>query len=616
MKVKLTIHILILVTAILTILTTINYYQSKQILLLEVMNQAETITANSKSSIEEFLRYIKDISYNISRDYLVEKFLEDYDANIKEKLEEKFLEIYSKLPVIQALRITDLQGQVKVFVREGEVLSKVNNYKEISLYEKDFFKEAVADNLSEIILSNFERGKLPETVNFCPAMVRAVVPITFNNNKAGYLIVNFWGLKIGQFVSRFKKDTGVAFLVEVNNMNKERNGIFLFHRDKSYEFANQYNTSYYFQNIYGKEMFDKLKDDFGIFKINEDIFAFASVYPYKDKARKWVICNTLYSNYYLSVLEVLKKNLLSIFIISVFLSLFVSIFFTESFFKPLNEIKLALNAYGKGDFSYKVDEAKMDNELKEIMKNIYEMVSALQKYILEIEERQKKIELLNRLSSIGLLSAGISHELNTPLNSIILLCDILIEESKNDKVNMNDITDIKNEAKRCVSIIRNLKLLDPQNKVHVNDVVNIREVIESNILYFKNIFNNLVIESSLVDCNILGNSVLLSQVVFNILLNAIEACDSECRISIKVFEKDNKVCIIIRDKGRGMDEETINNIFVPFYTTKNSQKSMGLGLSLVHKIVSDHNGKIEVKSKKGEWTEFVLRFDKYESFGN
>ncbi|UOD34935.1 sensor histidine kinase [Deferribacteraceae bacterium V6Fe1] len=616
MKVKLTIHILILVTVILTVLTTINYYQSKQILLLEVMGQAEAMTANSKSSIEEFLRYIKDISYNISRDYLVEKFLEDYDVNIKEKLEEKFLEIYSKLPIIQALRITDLQGHIKVFVREGEVLSRDKKYTEISLSEKDFFKEAVTSNSSEIILSNFERGKLPETTNFCPAMVRAVVPIMSNNKKIGYLIINFWGLKIGQFVSRFKKETGVAFLVEVNYMDKERNGIFLFHRDKSYEFANQYNTNYYFQNIYGKELFDKIKEDFGIYKINEDIFAFASVYPYKDKTRKWVICNTLYSNYYLSVLEVLKKNLLSIFIVSVFLSLFVSIFFTARFFKPLNEIKLALNAYGKGDFSYKVDETKMDKELNEIVINIYEMVKALQKYILEIEERQKRIELLNRLSSIGLLSAGISHELNTPLNSIILLCDIVIEESKNNEVNINDIVDIKNEAKKCVSIIKNLKLLDPQNKVQANDVVNIKEVIESNILYFKNIFNELVIESNLVDCNILGNRVLLNQVIFNILLNAIEASDVNCRITIEVFEKNGEVWIVIRDNGRGMDEETINNIFVPFYTTKNPQKGMGLGLSLVHKIVSDHNGKIEVKSKKGEWTEFVLRFDKYESFDN
>ncbi|ADR19158.1 sensor histidine kinase [Calditerrivibrio nitroreducens] len=616
MKIKLTIYMLVLITFISTLLTFINYYHSKQILFNNIINLAKTTTLNSRNSILEFLVYIKDISYNISRDYMIEEYTKDFNDIIKSALEKKFLEMYFKLPVIQAIRITDLDGNIKVFVREGKILSSDKEYTNINISTKDFFQQAKKDNNSEIILSNFERGRLPDTDNFCPAMIRTVVPIKVNGEKRGFLIVNFWGIKIGQFIDNFEKDSGMAFLVEVNNETEERNGIFLFHIDKKYEFANQFGSSYYFQNIYGKSLFDKLKNDSGIFKIDDDILSFNSIYPYKDKSRKWVICSIFYSSYYLGILNVLKNNLVTILFVSIFLSFFVSVLFSFRFFKPLNEIKLALNAYGKGDFNYRVDETKMDAELKEIVRNIYEMVNSLQKYIIEIEERQKKIELLNRLSSIGLLSSGISHELNTPLNSIILLCDILLEEAKKGKVNTDDINNIKNEAKRCVSIIKNLKLLDPQNKIQTNEVISIKEVLERNIKYFNNIFKKLHVESDIKDGTILANRVLINQVFFNIFLNAIEASDEECRIFVRSFEKDGEVWIVIKDYGRGMDEDTINNIFVPFFTTKQPDKGMGLGLSLVYKIVSDHNGKIEVTSKKGEWTEFTLRFLKYENFDN
>jgi signal transduction histidine kinase len=618
MKIKLALYIITLITVILLLSTYFNYYHSGEIIEYEINNQAKILTSESKKSINAFLNHIKDITYLIAKDDAIKTYLKDNYKN-KKYIEDKLLNYNNHIGLIQALRITDLEGNIKIFIREGKILSRLQEFSSINISQKNFFKKILESKGETVLLSNFERGKLPETTKFCPAMIRTMFPIFVDNQKYGYLIINFWGLKIGEFISKIKPEIGFAFLVEVNLKDNDRNGIFLFHKNKYYEFANQYNTKYYFQNIYGDKYFQIIKNNkSGIININDNIMAFDSIYPYKDKNQKWIVCTVLYSSYYFNILNVLKRNLFSILSFSIFLSILVSLIFSSRFLKPIKYIKNALNIFGSGNLDYKINTSNMDKELKEIADSIQNMAQSLRGYICEIQDKQKKMELLNRLSSIGLLSAGISHELNSPLNSILLLCDLLLKNFNNTgTINIEDIKAIKEEAKKCVEIIYNLKLLDPKYRSSdIRDVIDLKDVIEKIVIYLQKDFSKINFKMKLESCKITGNRTLIQQAILNIVLNSIDAVKECGKININLKRNNNMIILEIEDNGEGIDESILGEIFNPFYTTKSPDKGMGLGLSLVYKIINDHKGMIDVESKKGIGTKFIIRFKVYEDSFN
>jgi signal transduction histidine kinase len=108
-----------------------------------------------------------------------------------------------------------------------------------------------------------------------------------------------------------------------------------------------------------------------------------------------------------------------------------------------------------------------------------------------------------------------------------------------------------------------------------------------------------------------GNTSKLEQVFINLIMNASEAIENTnglIKIKTDYDEKTGEVILIVSDNGCGMDETTIKNIFDPFFTTKRNKGGTGLGLSITYAIIKDHGGKIDVESKVGEGTKFIIRF--------
>nr|WP_223144602.1 HAMP domain-containing sensor histidine kinase [Deferribacter autotrophicus] len=264
---------------------------------------------------------------------------------------------------------------------------------------------------------------------------------------------------------------------------------------------------------------------------------------------------------------------------------------------------------------FHIDTKNMSNELTEIAVSIQNMAQSLKGYINELQDKQRKMELLNRLSSIGLLSAGISHELNSPLNSILLLCDLLLKDfNNNGTINIDDIKTIKEEAKKCVEIINNLKLLDPKyTSSDIRDVIDLKDVIEKIVTYLQEDSSKINFKLDLESCKLIGNRTLIQQAILNIVLNSIDAIKDYGEIKINLKRDNDMIILEIEDNGEGIDESILDKIFDPFYTTKSPEKGTGLGLSLVYKIINDHNGKIDIQSKKNVGTKFIIRFRHYEN---
>jgi len=609
----LTIFISILVTFILIFSTGIYFYQSKIIIKQEIKNQGDLITSYNNESINEFLQKIRKITYLIYKNENISNYLKTNDPSKKIYLEHLFLDYCEDIELIQAIRIVDTDGDIKVFMRECENLSGAKDFEKINLKSKEFFQRVEKLDHSKIIFSNFERGKLPETTNFCPAMIRTMIPYFENGQKLGYLVVNFWGSKIGEVLDYLEENKGYSFLVELNNYNSSRDGIFLFHPNRYYEFANQFNTKYFIDNIYSNKVIHNIRSNKkGLIELNNknNFLIYSTVYPYDNNNQAWKICTVLKGSYFFKNISVLRQNFLAVMFFGIFLSILTAAYLSKKLLSPLNEINKAATEYSNGNLHYRI-KGTFDPELKSIAETINYMAESIQKHIIEIEDNHKKIEILNRLSSIGFLSAGISHELNTPLNSIIITCKLL--EKELSKESAEDVKTIKKEAMRCVEIINSLKTLSPQTPHDFRkEKVNLKEVVITALKFLKTndyiTFNLDLNEQS----SIYGDKRLLQLAISNILMNAVDAVYPEGEIDINLRTNENKCTLEIIDNGEGMTNEEVQNIFTPFYTTKSPKSGLGIGLSLVYKIIKEHDAIIYVDSKKDIGTKFTLEFESYD----
>jgi len=602
---RLAIYISVLVVFILSMTTGIYFAQSKKLIQDDVKSQAELILRMKRNGIEDFLDKASYLTMSIAENADLKAYFKD-PSTIR-KAEDLFMTYSHKIEDIQAMRLVAVNGDIEVFVREGEILSRDPNYEPINLSSRNFFIKVKNSNGKIPVFSDFERGHLPDATSFCPSMIRALIPIYENEKILGYLIINFWGSKLGETVSQLDNRRGISFIAETNKEDEERNGVFLFHHDRKYEFANQFGTSYFFENVYGDEAFKWLQqEDAPILELDNGYMFCTTLNPYLSPDQSWKICTILNSNYFFRSLHLLRRDFLAVMFFSIFLSVLTAVIFSRYFMKPYAEIKSAVKQYSEGNFDHEL-KGEYTGEINEIVESIRFMAASLKEYIKDIRNTQTKLELMNRLSALGVMAGGVAHELNTPLNSIIVLAGLLEEEIPEQS---EDLETIKSEAKRCVDIIKNLRKLAPaKDSEAVFEVVDMKHLVEETVKYM-NFKTGVSLKQNLDDAKVKGYPTLLQQMLVNFIQNAMDAIEESGEISITMTNESGKVVLKISDTGTGISQNNLNKIFDPFHTSKSPEKGMGLGLSLVYSIIKRHNGQISVKSEKGEGTTFTVKLEK------
>lgn len=229
-----------------------------------------------------------------------------------------------------------------------------------------------------------------------------------------------------------------------------------------------------------------------------------------------------------------------------------------------------------------------------------------------LKESQSIIHRANRLSSLGMLTAGLAHEIRNPLVAIRTFTQLLPERYDDIEFRENFQSIALKEVDRICGLVNDLlSFARPSSpKVSRGDV---NEIVESitRILATeakeKGITVNLRLAADLP--KILVDKEQLKQVSMNVILNAIQSIDNEgiVEISSRLFLKDNRercIQIEVRDTGIGIPERDLENIFNPFFTTK--EDGSGLGLSISHQIVKEHGGYMAVESKVGVGTSFYI----------
>jgi signal transduction histidine kinase len=225
----------------------------------------------------------------------------------------------------------------------------------------------------------------------------------------------------------------------------------------------------------------------------------------------------------------------------------------------------------------------------------------------QLESRMSETE---KMAGIGQLAAGIAHQLNTPLGSILLSAQML-EETIKEEDDAEDVRRIIRQTEQCRGIIKGLlNFARPtgsgRSRVSLDEVVNDTVYLMEKNLKVADV--TVFVENS-CDPWVYGNRNELEQVFFNLLANSLDAMKKGGRIVISIHTGDpGEIKVDFKDDGEGISRENQDRVFLPFFTTKDYGKGTGLGLSIVARIVHEHGGRIEMNSEPGRGTVFSLSF--------
>lgn len=227
--------------------------------------------------------------------------------------------------------------------------------------------------------------------------------------------------------------------------------------------------------------------------------------------------------------------------------------------------------------------------------------------VTELRRMEKILRRNERLAAIGSLAASVAHEIRNPL-AAISGCAELLEGSTRGEEDERLLRVIQRETKRLANIVN--ELLDvARPRALVRNPLELRRELELLADSFRADRNhaNIDLVLQLPDAPVVASvdGAQLGQVLWNLVRNGVQAMDGEGRLEIGLASADDEVRLSVRDHGQGIPPEHLDRIFEPFFSTK--QSGSGIGLALVHRIIEEHGGTIEVFSEVGVGTHFLVR---------
>jgi signal transduction histidine kinase len=232
---------------------------------------------------------------------------------------------------------------------------------------------------------------------------------------------------------------------------------------------------------------------------------------------------------------------------------------------------------------------------------------------------QHQLRHADRLATIGQLAAGVAHELNEPLANILGFAQLAKKSPGLPAQTTQDIEKIVSSALHAREVIKKL-LTFARQMPPTKSWVNLNKIVDEGLFFLESRCAKLDIQlvrglaPDLPD--ITADATQLQQVLVNLAVNAIQAMPQGGRLTVKTLAGASHVVLVVEDTGAGMTEEVKGNLFTPFFTTKDVGQGTGLGLAVVHGIVTSHGGLINVESRVGRGTRFEINLPIVEPLEN
>ena len=293
----------------------------------------------------------------------------------------------------------------------------------------------------------------------------------------------------------------------------------------------------------------------------------------------------------------LVASLLSLFLLTVLTAFFLM----KNINRPLKAIEDSIHKIVIGDFN-KIPKIMTGDEFESLADSLNDMIE-------ELSKRKDQLVQAEKMSSLGTLTSGVAHELNNPLNNISTSIQIIREEIEEPDIEFkrNLLIEVEQQIDRARDIIRALLEFSRQSEFSVEQV------------FFKNLVKSTMhliageipagIEIAIDVPDGLSGRMdprRIQQVLLNLIINGVYAMESGGKLTISATKDDEKSLFnfSVADMGLGIAKDNLAKIFDPFFTTREVGKGSGLGLSIIHGIIEQHKGTIQVNSIEGKGTTF------------
>jgi signal transduction histidine kinase len=370
----------------------------------------------------------------------------------------------------------------------------------------------------------------------------------------------------------------------------------------------------------------------------EEIADISSPYPYEEGAKVERIGKAVVGVSLLGIGQMMARVKVIVAVMAAVIgsaSVFAVYGMARAVVIPIRRLVQATEKIASGDLSHMVED-KGSDEVAELARSFNSMTADLRRYHEEVEnysrtledkvsERTADLEEANKtlrdtqaqliqaskMAAMGQFGAGVAHELNQPLAGISGYTDLLLLKMEKDTPEWRYAKKVEDQCIRMTKIVSNLRTFARQSKFEYHET-NINQAIDDALMLLGEQLrsHNINVKRTLAADlpKVLADANQLEQVFLNLISNAKDAIDPKGSGSISIVsrlsEKPVFVETLVADTGTGMDSATVNDIFNPFFTTKDVGKGTGLGLSISLGIIEDHGGRIEVHSVKDKGTVF------------
>lgn len=238
----------------------------------------------------------------------------------------------------------------------------------------------------------------------------------------------------------------------------------------------------------------------------------------------------------------------------------------------------------------------------------------LEKALRQLKETEAHLVQSEKMNALGNLSAGLIHEINNPLNFTLTAIQVAVKEATNSTPDLKEtLEDIWKGMARIRDIVSDLRAFVHPTRELRRQPFKLGEAVQTALHLVSHELKDLQVVNLVENGRVSGSKNLIIQVFVNLLLNSAKALRSRPRdggqspqIRVSSSSEQERLIVRVWDNGAGVSAQNLSKVFDPFFTTRDVGEGMGLGLSICHTIITNHQGKITIDSREGEWTEVAF----------
>lgn len=430
--------------------------------------------------------------------------------------------------------------------------------------------------------------------------VQGTLVVTLSGKQIDYIVDN---------VTRLYK--GKLLITENNPDNIKRHGLLIYDKNNNLHVSQNRADIFTLENWRQLLFSESIQNAEGFIKQDDTLIYYSEFFPYPNRLIGWIVTTQIDEK----VLSApFANNRIAIWLFAaaaLLITLIMTGFAVRKISKPICSLASQLKLFADGKYSQRANTHQTISEIKALSSSFNYMADTLVHTQSERDKAQNMALQNNKLASIGQMAAGIGHEINNPLNNILSYSKLISRsiaknaadiDSKTLSGLQQDIDSLRSETLRASEIIKGILNFSRQMPPQF-DTFSIKKWLEKSVLLVqqtaktKHIKINLTYNESAI---FIGDQAQLQQVIINLLLNSIQASENNTEIDINVHISNEQLKVTIQDYGSGINEEHINNIYDPFYTTKEEGEGSGLGLSISLGIIESHQGSLNILNNAGD----------------